>query len=349
MTAPNPEYVTRLYMLKLGTNLARAAELMTPQGRALWLDSWGAGEVPGLSTKIAEVRNRRGTKDTLALIAYSIPVTPEIFAQHAIINLNFYHLMLHWERAIHFYLAEKRLLPIGSVNDVAILKYPPYASDEDIRVLIQEFEFSLLPSALWRHPQHLTIILWYLLNNSALDAEARFRDCTQRFIARYPGFGRYSETITMFWIRWVKAWLRCVGRDQPMFELCNDLIQSCVGAGLINQYYSPKRLFADESWERCALPDLKPFDFEPMLAPPGHVASFRPFVVPVQVFATSFPLTAMQIQTHFDKDGSLQITIEAQTPPVALLSPAAQHIAPSRKEKGNHLEDDIPRDLKIPA
>ena len=303
------EFLQRIYSLKVGAKPEQAQDLFTPSGRARWLDSWGAGEVPGLSCKVDEVRNARGTLDTLVMVVLSTPLTPEEAQQHATITLNFYHQLLHWERAIHFYLAEKRLLSITAVNDIATLKLPPFLNDDDIALLVQEFEFSLLPSSLWRHPQHLTIILWYLLNLTPLDAEARFRDCTKRFIARYPGFGRYSETITMFWIRWVKAWLRGADRSLAAHELCNELIQSCAGAQIIYDYYSPKRLFGPESWEVTTLPDLKPFDFEPAMTPPGHVVGFRPFVVPVLRFTTPFPVEARQVLVQAGADGSTQITL----------------------------------------
>jgi hypothetical protein len=79
-----------------------------------------------------------------------------------------------------------------------------YSSEEEIRSLVEAFEACTLPRDCWTHTAHLTVGLWYLIQDSS-NAAYFIRQGIQRYNAAHsiestPNRG-YHETITLFWIR----------------------------------------------------------------------------------------------------------------------------------------------------
>jgi hypothetical protein len=136
-----------------------------------------------------------------------------------------------------------------------------YAGEREIEELVRGFEDLTLPPQEFDHAGHLTVALWYLARLPAPEASERMRGGLRRFAAHH-GSNLYHETITLFWLRVVGAFLGHGGAGHTLAELANRLAASYSDKRLINDYYSPALIQTDEAKSSWVEPDLKPFDFE---------------------------------------------------------------------------------------
>ncbi|MDQ3805469.1 MAG: hypothetical protein M3416_16775 [Acidobacteriota bacterium] len=138
-----------------------------------------------------------------------------------------------------------------------------YRSDEEVEEVLRGFESCELPAAEFDHGRHLTVALALLarLGDERATA-ARMREGLARFIA---GNGvdprKYHETLTLFWVRRVRAFAARAGTGRPLAELANELIEECGDSRLVFEYYSKAVVDSDEARARWVEPDLKPLDF----------------------------------------------------------------------------------------
>lgn len=137
-----------------------------------------------------------------------------------------------------------------------------FRSTEEILALVRAFDDCTLPRERWTHAAHLTVALWHLLQYEWPEAVARVRSGIQRYNAahgiRTTPTGGYHETLTLFWMRRVRAFVE-EGRNEArsLVALANDLASSA-GAGLPLEHYTRERLFSAEARARWVEPDLKP-------------------------------------------------------------------------------------------
>jgi hypothetical protein len=124
--------------------------------------------------------------------------------------------------------------------------------------LVRGFESCTL--AEFKHASHLAVALWYLSRLPEMEAFARMREGLRRFAAHHHS-NLYHETITLFWLRFVRDFIARAGRDHPPHELANRLAAAPPDKGLIFDYYSQERLSSDEAKTSWIEPDLKPLDF----------------------------------------------------------------------------------------
>ena len=130
--------------------------------------------------------------------------------------------------------------------------------DEEIARLAEEFEACAVEK--FGHAEHLTIALWYLARLPEAEARGRVRAGLMK-LAAPDGDGRYNETMTIFWLRAVAAFLRGAGRDLPLPVLRQRLVSRFPAARAVFDYYSPGRLNSHEAKTAWVEPDLKPLDF----------------------------------------------------------------------------------------
>ena len=139
-----------------------------------------------------------------------------------------------------------------------------YASEDEVEAVVRGFESCTTPPAEFTHASHLVVALCYLHNSRLTIAEAaeRLRAALYRYLD-HNGVGRrkYNETITLFWLKRVRAFLDGATQARPAAELATELLERCGGAKLVNDYYSQERLFSDEARTSWVEPDLKPLDF----------------------------------------------------------------------------------------
>jgi hypothetical protein len=134
-----------------------------------------------------------------------------------------------------------------------------YEGEQEIAALAEGFENFTLPPGEFGHAEHLTVALWYLARLPEAEASARMRRGLRRFAAHH-GSSLYHETITLFWLRAVAAFLRREGAGRALPELANRLAAH-FDKQFISNYYSPRLIQTDEAKTSWIEPDLKPFDF----------------------------------------------------------------------------------------
>ena len=138
----------------------------------------------------------------------------------------------------------------------------PYTSDEEVLEVVRRFESCELPPADFNHREHMIVALCYL---RLLDDEAaltRLRAAIGRFAAAHgvnPSL--YHETITVFWLRRVRAFMNRAGDGPGLTELTNRLAEECGGSRLVYEYYSRELIDSEAARRGWVEPDLRPTDF----------------------------------------------------------------------------------------
>ena len=131
----------------------------------------------------------------------------------------------------------------------------------EIVALVRAFETGTLTRAEWRHREHLTVALWYLLHHDFDSAVALMRANILRFLTavgvdltrEMP----YHETLTMFWMRRLAT--ECCAahaNELTLVALFNRVVETCSDKDLPLRYYSRARLFSDEARAHFVAPDL---------------------------------------------------------------------------------------------
>ncbi|HEX8720397.1 MAG TPA: hypothetical protein VF736_07135 [Pyrinomonadaceae bacterium] len=137
-----------------------------------------------------------------------------------------------------------------------------FRSTGEILSLVRRFEDCTLPRAEWTHAAHLTVALWHLLQYDWPEAVARVRRGIKRYNAAHgilpTPTGGYHETLTVFWLRAVRAYLEG-GRNEArsLTSLANELAATA-DKRLPLEHYTRERLFSAEARARWVEPDLKP-------------------------------------------------------------------------------------------
>ncbi|MDQ3917301.1 MAG: hypothetical protein M3348_02395 [Acidobacteriota bacterium] len=144
------------------------------------------------------------------------------------------------------------------------LETATFRTTGEILALVRGFEDCTLARERWTHAAHLTVALWNLLQYDWPEAVARVRLGINRYnaahgIAATPT-GGYHETLTLFWLRRVRAFLEG-GRNEArsLVSLANELI-AAFDKSLPLAYYTRERLFSPEARAGWVEPDLKPLD-----------------------------------------------------------------------------------------
>jgi len=144
----------------------------------------------------------------------------------------------------------------------ATSKTEAFSAFDEVEHLIRGFESGSLPRPQWTHRAHLTVACWYLVCYPEPEATRRIREGIQRYnqavgivTTRESG---YHETMTIFWIRMVKSFLREATLECSLVYLINDLTGRYASARLPFEYYSRDRLMSWEARLNWVEPDLKP-------------------------------------------------------------------------------------------
>jgi hypothetical protein len=136
-----------------------------------------------------------------------------------------------------------------------------FRTTAEVLSLLRRFDDCTLPRDEWTHAAHLTVALWHLLEYDWAEAVPRVRLGIQRYNAahgiRTTPTGGYHETLTLFWMRRVRAFLED-GRNEArsLVALANDL-GAALDSRLPFEYYTRERLFSSEARASWVEPDLK--------------------------------------------------------------------------------------------
>jgi hypothetical protein len=139
-----------------------------------------------------------------------------------------------------------------------------YETFDEIEAIVQGFETCSLSKADFTHRNHLTVAVWYLKYNSSEDAAGLMRAGLWRFIEHHDvPREKYNETITMFWLKAVQAFMekrRLGGQEPDLVSLTNELLQDYTNPGLVFEYYSRELISSPAAKSGWVEPDLKKID-----------------------------------------------------------------------------------------
>ncbi|HEX8282131.1 MAG TPA: hypothetical protein VF588_02200 [Pyrinomonadaceae bacterium] len=137
-----------------------------------------------------------------------------------------------------------------------------YTSDEQVEEVVRRFESCELTPADFNHREHLIVALCYLQQMGDAETVARLREALGRYVRAHginPSL--YHETITVFWLKRVRAFIASAGGGPGLAELTNRLTGECGGSRLIHDYYSKELIDSEAARRGWVEPDLKPLDF----------------------------------------------------------------------------------------
>jgi hypothetical protein len=147
---------------------------------------------------------------------------------------------------------------------ILTLEATTFRTTEEILSLVRRFEDCTLPREEWTHAAHLTVALWHLLQFDWPEASARVRARIKRYNAahgiRTTPTGGYHETLTLFWLRAVRAFLEAERNEaRALVHLANELAATHDKSRPL-AHYTRERLFSPEARAVWVEPDLKPLD-----------------------------------------------------------------------------------------
>ena len=128
---------------------------------------------------------------------------------------------------------------------------------DEVARLAEDFEACAVTK--FGHAEHLTIALWYLARLPEAEAQERVRAGLKKLSA-LDGDGRYNETLTIFWLRAVAAFVRDADLRLPLPVLRERLVARFPVSRVAFDYYSPERLNSHEAKTAWVGPDLKPLE-----------------------------------------------------------------------------------------
>ena len=141
------------------------------------------------------------------------------------------------------------------------VKVKPYESDREVLEVVRKFESCEYAPDDFGHRLHLTVALVYLLDSTYAEALERMRQSLHRFVGHHKLSGVYHETLTVFWVRRVLAFVEQSDRARGLTRLANELNDACSNSRLVFDYYTKERLDSDKARAYWLDSDLKPLDF----------------------------------------------------------------------------------------
>src|SRR4051812_8230595 len=123
----------------------------------------------------------------------------------------------------------------------------PYGSDEDVLEVARKFESCEYAPDDFKHRLHLTVALVYLLDSTYAEALGRMRQGLRRFVAHHKLSGVYHETLTVFWVRRVLAFVEQSDTTRGLAPLANELNDACADSRMVFDYYTKARIDSDKA------------------------------------------------------------------------------------------------------
>ena len=97
-----------------------------------------------------------------------------------------------------------------------------YESEDEIENVVRAFEACETGANDFRHPQHLAVAVWYLHTMNRDAALDHMRAGLLRFLDHHGvDKGKYSETVTVFYIDKIAEKLDELGPEVSVVEKCN--------------------------------------------------------------------------------------------------------------------------------
>ncbi len=133
-----------------------------------------------------------------------------------------------------------------------------YTTENEILAVVGGFENGAISRADWRHAEHLTVALYYLLHHDFETALSKMRDgifnLLQAFEVDLKKEMPYHETLTIFWLRTVADFAKSKN-GASIVETCNELVVK-FDKDYPLRFYSREFLFSDEARKKFVESDL---------------------------------------------------------------------------------------------
>ena len=134
-----------------------------------------------------------------------------------------------------------------------------FKTEDEINTLVSGFEEASIPRDKWKHAEHLTVALVYLITFDKETALTKMRDGIHALLTK--GFGvdlsvemPYHETLTVFWINTIAEFTK-KNSELSLIEKANDLINKYDKDHPL-LFYSRELLFSDKARSVWVEPDL---------------------------------------------------------------------------------------------
>jgi hypothetical protein len=134
-----------------------------------------------------------------------------------------------------------------------------FTSLEQVDALVTAFESCSIPPREFRHRQHLSVALHYLIVGDPKSATESMRTGLKKFLAHH-GIDGYNETITGFWLYRLNRCLTEGERATRSVACVNRVLAANADTQLIFQYYSREHLMSEAAKREWVDPDLKQLD-----------------------------------------------------------------------------------------
>ena len=135
-----------------------------------------------------------------------------------------------------------------------------YETEKDILDVVRGFETGTIARDKWKHAEHLTVALYYLLHSDNIsEATNKMRagifNLLKSFEVDLTREMPYHETLTVFWMRTVAGFAHSKN-GTSMVEVCNELVEN-YDKDFPLRFYSREFLFYDEARKTFVEGDLK--------------------------------------------------------------------------------------------
>jgi hypothetical protein len=134
-----------------------------------------------------------------------------------------------------------------------------YNSEKDILNLVAAFESGTIARDKWKHPEHLTVALYYLSHHDLETATEKMRSCIFNLLL---SFGvdltkemPYHETLTVFWMQTVAAF-NASKNGSSFLDKANELVEK-YDKDYPLKFYSREYLFSGEARVAFLPPNLE--------------------------------------------------------------------------------------------
>ncbi len=133
-----------------------------------------------------------------------------------------------------------------------------YEQLSDIEAVVRGFETCTTAKDDFTHVHHLTVAVFYLFNANETKAIEKMRTALLRFL-NHHGVGqmKYHETLTVFWIKMLRAFLIELDSQASLVEMTNSSVERFCDSRLVADYYSDEVLKSAEARNSWVEPDLK--------------------------------------------------------------------------------------------
>ena len=136
-----------------------------------------------------------------------------------------------------------------------------FRADAEIEHLGEGLVARTLRREEWTHEAHLAATTYLLLRRPDIDLDKELPDIIWRFNESVGGLNSdtegYHETITRVFLHGVRLFLAEADRDEPLYELVNELLLSPMGRrDWPLRFYTPRLLFSVEARRHFVPPDI---------------------------------------------------------------------------------------------